>query len=208
MMFVDVRERDKEILSKLKENGVPIQLEQLPVGDYLWSNTVIERKEINDFLSSMSGHLYDQLEDIILNLANGFPKAYLIMHGSLDKIDWRYNGQWSIPAFYGALGSILSDYPNVGFAWVNNENAFASLVSAMYHKSYREKQERFHFQKKAKRNDINTLCATGTFSPKPAKELLKKYTLQEIFNLDIKELTSVEGYGETRAKKFVTMRSK
>ena len=208
-MLIDYRERDSTILEILYSRNIPIELVSLPVGDYLWNTNVIERKEIKDFLAStINGHVYDQLEDIIHNLSKGFPRAFLVLHGDISDINWKYTCGITMPVFFTMIGEVISSYPNVNFVWLDSENSFANFLSGLYFKSFQEKKEVLSLKKRSKRLDIDTLCATKAFSPKTAKEALKKYSLQEIFTMDIKELIKIDGYGKQRANKFVAMREK
>ena len=208
-MLIDYRERDTTILEILYSRNIPIELVNLPVGDYLWTTNVIERKEIKDFLSSnISGHLQNQMEDIIHNLSEGFPRAMLVLHGSIDDINWQYTAGITMPVFFTKIGEIISNYQNVNFIWLNDEISFANFLSGLYFKSFQEKKEVLSLKKRDKRLDVNTLCSTGAFSPKTAKEALKKHSLQEIFNMNTKELIKIDGYGKQRANKFVAMREK
>ena len=208
-MLIDYRERDTTILEILYSRNIPIELCNLPVGDYLWNTNVIERKEIKDFLSSnISGHLQDQMEDIIYNLSEGFPRAMLILHGSIEDINWQYTAGITMPVFFTKIGEVISNYPNVNFIWLNDEISFVNFLSGLYFKSFQEKKEVLSLKKRDKRNDVNTLCATRCFDSKIAKKLLKTNTLQEIFNMDTKELIKIDGYGKQRANKFVAMREK
>lgn len=208
-MLIDYRERDSTILEILYSRNIPIELVSLPVGDFLWNTNVIERKEIKDFLSStISGHMYDQLEDIIHNLSKGFPRAFLVLHGDISDINWKYTCGITMPVFFTMIGEVISSYPNVNFVWLDSESSFANFLSGLYFKSFQEKKEVLSLKKRDKRNDINTLCATRCFDPKIAKKLLKTNTLREIFNMDTNELIKIDGYGKQRANKFVAMRQK
>ena len=208
-MLIDYRERDSTILEILYSRNIPIELVSLPVGDFLWNTNVIERKEIKDFLASMiNGHMFDQLEDIIHNLSNGFPRAFLVLHGDISDINWKYTCGITMSVFFTMIGEVISSYQNVNFVWLDSEISFANFLSGLYFKSFQKKKEVLSLKKRSKRLDIDTLCATRAFSPKIAKEALKKHSLQEIFNMDTKELIKIDGYGKQRANKFVAMREK
>lgn len=209
MLMVDYREKDSTILEILYSRNIPIEIVSLPVGDFLWNTNVIERKEIKDFLSStINGHMYDQLEDIIHNLSNGFPRAFLVLHGDISDINWKYTCGVTMPVFFTMIGEVISSYQNVNFVWLDSENSFANFLSGLYFKSFQPKKEILSLKKRSKRLDIDTLCATRAFSPKTAKEALKEHSLQEIFNMDTKELIKIDGYGKQRANKFIAMRQK
>lgn len=83
-LFVDSREKRSTVATQLTRLGYTIQTKILPVGDYwLPGKFVIERKEANDFASSiMSGHLFDQVEF----LASHADQPFIILEGNLDEI--------------------------------------------------------------------------------------------------------------------------
>lgn len=208
-LIVDYRERDSTILEILYSRNIPVELVNLPVADYVFGTTIIERKEIRDFLSShISGHLQEQMEDMIYNLSKDYNRAFLILHGDISDINWKYSCGITIPVFFTIVGEIISNYPNVNFVWLDSEISFSNFISGLYFKSFQEKREVLSLKKRDKRHDVNTLCATRAFSPKTAKEALKKHCLQEIFNMDVKDLIKIDGYGKQRAKKFIAFREK
>ena len=108
-MLIDYRERDSTILEILYSRNIPIELVNLPVGDYVFGTTIIERKEIKDFLASMiNNHMESQLEDMVFNLSKDFNKAFLILHGSIEDINWKYVGNITMPTFFSMIGKIIS----------------------------------------------------------------------------------------------------
>lgn len=102
MLRIDHRE-DKA----LREHDWPfrVEVEQLPVGDYLVGHSiVIERKEINDFASSMDQRLWEQAHDIEEALAsedNSIKTAIVMIHGSPGNL--RRPTPRRIDAIYGAI---------------------------------------------------------------------------------------------------------
>jgi Fanconi anemia group M protein len=52
-IHIDYREKNSLVPSELIRLGLEIEFKELKVGDYLINNTIIERKTIQDFLSSM-----------------------------------------------------------------------------------------------------------------------------------------------------------
>jgi len=208
-MFIDSREKNQKIIDILNENGVLTEIKELPVADYVWNDIAIERKEINDFVASIStNHLFDQLEDIIYNLSINEARGVLAMYGNLNDLEWRYLKFFSIPIFYKHVGEILSHYPKVDFFWLENEEAFATFLSAFYHQSYTRKKPHLNFIKKTKRDDVNCLIASKHFSVAQAKRILKEYSLRQIFNLDLKDMVKIKGFGKIGVNKFIKFRGK
>lgn len=84
ILFVDSREKRSTIAARLTRLGFSVQTKKLPVGDYfLPGKFIIERKEANDFVSSiMNGHLFNQAEF----LASHADQPFIILEGNLDEI--------------------------------------------------------------------------------------------------------------------------
>ena len=208
-MLVDSNEKNSIITDILNDNGIQTEIKQLQVGDYSWNDIVVERKEINDFISSVyNNHLYDQLEDIIYNLNEGASRGFLIMHGNVNDIKWKYLEYLNITGFYRHLGDVITHNPKVSFCWVNDEYEFATLLTALYHQSFVNKKEHFPFVKKTKRNDVNVLIATKHFSVAQAKRILKDHSLRQIFNMDLEEMIKIKGFGKVGVGKFIKFRGK
>ena len=84
-MVVDSNERGplcESVLRKAEKQGIIVIRKPLVVGDYLLGNACVEAKSINDlFLSSHSGHLWRQLENMDMN----YERFFLVVHGGIDK---------------------------------------------------------------------------------------------------------------------------
>ena len=84
-MIVDSNERGvlcDSVLRKAEKAGLSVIRKPLVVGDYLLGEACVEAKSINDlFLSSHSGHLWRQLENMDIN----YQRFFLVIHGGLDK---------------------------------------------------------------------------------------------------------------------------
>ena len=83
-LFVDSREKRSTIAVRLSRLGFSVRSKKLPVGDYLLPGKfVIERKEANDFVTSiMNGHLFNQAE----LLASHADRPFIVLEGNLDEI--------------------------------------------------------------------------------------------------------------------------
>lgn len=84
-MVVDSNERGtlcESVLRKAEKAGLSVIRKPLVVGDYLLGEACVEAKSINDlFLSSHSGHLWRQLENMDIN----YQRFFLVIHGGIDK---------------------------------------------------------------------------------------------------------------------------
>ena len=64
-IIIDYREKNSLVAPHLIKLGLEIEFKELKVGDYIVQNVIIERKTINDFLSSMLNHrLLNQIEEL------------------------------------------------------------------------------------------------------------------------------------------------
>ena len=101
-IIVDQRERNTELLDTLKEIGFNIDINLIPVGDYIVSDRVcIERKTVSDFESSIiSGRLFDQLE----RLKETYELPLIILEG--DQKDFRLGNN----VINGTIASVYVDY--------------------------------------------------------------------------------------------------
>jgi hypothetical protein len=78
----------------------------------------------------------------------------------------------------------------------------------MYFKIYQPNQPVHTYVRRTKNPCFDVLRATKIFSIKQSRELLKHYSLQEIFNLPDKDLKDMKYVGSASAKKFIILRKK
>jgi ERCC4-type nuclease len=106
----------RDIVNMLRLSGVHVDVQKLPVCDYVVSDRVgIERKDANDFLSSVKdGRLFSQAKV----MADVYEKPVLILEGHVSKALKR--SAMKPAAVFGALSSIALDY---GFSIIPTEDA-------------------------------------------------------------------------------------
>ena len=64
-ILIDYREKNSLVASELINLNLNIELKELKVGDYIVKGTAIERKTVNDFISSIKNkRLVNQLEEL------------------------------------------------------------------------------------------------------------------------------------------------
>ena len=64
-IIIDYREKNSLVASYLIKENFNIEFKELKIGDYIVKDTIIERKTIPDFISSIiNGRLLKQLEDL------------------------------------------------------------------------------------------------------------------------------------------------
>jgi ERCC4-type nuclease len=100
-IIIDTREKNSLVPVYLIKEKIPYQKEKLEIGDYLISVLIIERKTLNDFLSSFySKRLMNQL----INLTK-YPRKILILEGNINDLD-----QDKIKKIKGLILSISVSY--------------------------------------------------------------------------------------------------
>jgi ERCC4-type nuclease len=111
----------RDIVNILRLSGVHINVQKLPVCDYVISDRVgVERKNSSDFLGSMKdGRLFAQAKD--MKECYEFP--VLILEGQLSKAFHR--SSMKPAAVYGALSSLALDY---GFSIIPTEDPESSAL--------------------------------------------------------------------------------
>lgn len=204
MIIVDNREKRSIIPQKLQELGVQIQYDSLPIGDYLVNNICIERKEINDYVGSLtSGHLHTQLYQMSTN----FEVSYLVVEGIISealmyrKIKRR--------AYISSLaGASLKRSPHGKQGIVQIINLETAYDTVLFLKSLEEKLEENEPRLPKMRRvrwttgDELVYLVSSIFGvgETRAKNILKYFgTVRNFVNASVDELVKVEGIGRKTA---------
>src|SRR3989344_7203649 len=88
-IIADNHEKNSLVISELISSGVEVEFKHLLVADFLVQNTVIERKTISDFISSMiSKRLSRQLEEL-----QQYSNKLLIIEGIEDRELYNNNNE-------------------------------------------------------------------------------------------------------------------
>ena len=182
MILVDSREKNSLVLSELYEKKHEIKIEILPVGDYIIGNIAIERKTLNDFISSMlSKRLIEQLQNL-----KQFPKQLLMLEGEEKRINIHPN------AIRGMLLSISLDY-GIPVIFSKNESETAEFLMLLDKKQNKPPSE-ISLVAKRKSNTIKEqqqiiLENFPGIGPSTAKKLLENFkSLKKIFSTSEKKL--------------------
>lgn len=186
-IIADIHEKESMIIPELCELGLEVEIKSLNLGDYIIKDTIIERKTISDFISSMlSKRIIPQLESM-----KEYRRNLLIIEG-IDE-DYLYNDDCKKGvhpnAIRGFLLSILLEF-QIPIIFTHNYKDTAKFLSVLAKK---EKKDPSLNPKKKSSNKKETLQyileGFPGIGPKTAKKLLKKYkTIKQIINADIEEL--------------------
>ncbi|MGB6462889.1 MAG: ERCC4 domain-containing protein [Nitrosotalea sp.] len=199
-MVIDEREKKSGIPNLLKEIGVKVEMKNLPIGDYIVaSETVIERKSVHDFISSVfDGRLFDQCN----RLKEHFEHPAIIIEGDIDEINQIAENPL---VFYGAVSSVALDFKIPVLPTPNASNT-AKLLVAM---CARQGKTKGPFLKKIRKSgniqhqQLSVLCSLPGVGEKLASRMLEKFgSPSNSFSASIAELSKIEGMGESRAQKI------
>ncbi|MBM3246956.1 hypothetical protein FJZ17_00220 [Candidatus Pacearchaeota archaeon] len=180
-IIVDIHEKNSLVLANLQQSEADIEIKSLKVGDYIISNTLIERKTTSDFVSSMiSKRLIIQLREM-----QPYKNKILILEGEISE-----NINFNINAIRGMILSISLDF-NIPIIQTKNSEDTAKFLLVLAKKQNQEKELSLHSRKGlTKKQQIQYILESFQgIGPATAKKLLKKYkNLKNIFNLAQEEL--------------------
>jgi ERCC4-type nuclease len=192
-IIIDYREKNCLVASELKSMGFEIEFKELKVADYLVKDVAIERKTVNDFISSMiNRRLLNQLEEI-----QQYPNRLLIIEG-IDEQDL-YSDSEKLSGMHpnsirGFLLSILLKY-KVPIIYTKNYKDTAKFISVLSKK--KEKEMPLNVTKKTLNKKERLQFILESFpgiGPKNARKLLEKFkTLRGVINASEEELKEVIG---------------
>jgi len=216
-LTIDVHE-PTSIKIALKNLGIPIEVKSLEIGDYLFSNYIIERKTVSDLLNSIyKGRLYKQLYSL-MKLEDYKPALFVI--GEIPpKIIWkrigkrRYQETLSIEEQKKKERVIISNLSlvytsfNIPVYFANNNNQFILYLSNMYYRCNKNIKS-LKPVKKIKRYSIeeiksDMLSQIPLLGRKRADFLANKFSIKKLASMSIEELSKIPNLGDKISKKII-----
>ena len=213
-VYIDSREqsRIKPAMVYYKEQGLNVEVKELEIGDYLFSNgedsVCFEFKTIQDFVTSIvDGRVFNEA----LNQAENYNHHFVVIQGTESErakalsISKNYRPV-SIFQYHGAIAS-LNRYTTVIESYTSylNEAFYRMLVQAR--KCLSDKPIVRKFPRKDKNPALNWLiyCNYGVSIKKGQLivDELNLKTLSDLQQLTIGDLTSIKGIGESIATKII-----
>ena len=191
-IIIDIREKQSLVASELVHLGCEIEFKQLPIGDYVVKNAIIERKTISDFLSSMIN------KRLIRQLQNMQPlnKKLLIIEGINEHELYHEESPINENAVRGLLLSIVLNY-QIPIIFTKDYEDTAKFLLVLAKKP--EKENEIGLNDKPKPRNVKEqlqyiIEGFPGIGPKTARKLLKEFkTIKNIINTDIKELQKLIG---------------
>lgn len=187
-IIIDNRERNSKIPSILEKRGFDIRYEQLEVGDYLVGETIIERKTVQDFHSSIiNKRLIQQTSEILQH-----PKSFLIIEGILDTDI--YSGPLHENAIRGFILSLVTErrLPIIYSYSAKDTAKYLELLANKKIKNSSLRPNKISFTNNERLQFI--LEGFPGIGPINARKLLEKFgSINNIFKATEMELTEIIG---------------
>lgn len=192
-VIMDYREKNSMVYSQLIGLGIEVEVKELKVADYIVNDVAIERKTVQDFISSMlNKRLTNQLQGL-----QQYKNRILIIEG-IEEHELYSNG---VPdtgihpnAIRGFLLSIILSYKTPIIFTKDSEDTarFISVLSKRQKKELSLNVSKKNLNKRERMQFI--LEGFPGIGPKTAKKLLSHFkTLRELFNASIEELRELIG---------------
>jgi len=202
-IIVDYREKNSLVISELISLGIEIEFRELKVADYIVKDVAIERKTINDFVSSMiNKRLFNQIQEL-----QQYKNRLLLVEG-IDEQELYSDDELGVNgnAIRGFLLSILLKY-NIPIIFTKNYEDSAKFISVLSKKQTKEMalkaKKRILNKKEQLQFIIESFPGIG---PVTAQKLLKKFkTIQNIINASEEELKETIGKKAEVINKLVNM---
>lgn len=177
-IIIDDREKNSLIPSLLISKNLNISFKRLEIGDYIINDLIIERKTMDDFISSM---ISSRLKEQIKNLKSQ-EKTLLILEGENHKHKISSN------SIKGTIASIILK-DKVGIITTKNEEETANFLKLMAKKKKleEEKEENIIRPKKKIKNleEKKSFFLQGLpgIGNKKSKEIIQKFlNISEFLN--------------------------
>ncbi len=181
LILIDHREKNSLVPSELSKLKFEIQFQQLPLGDYIINNTIIERKTFSDLQSSIiNKRVFEQLKD--LQKTN----SLLIIEGESDLFIHEN-------ALRGFLLSLSLNY-KIPLIFSKNEKDTASYISLLAKKPINKEISLRQSRSQMSLEETKQFILEGFpgIGPSTAKKLLKEFkSLSNIFNASEDDLERV-----------------
>ena len=190
-ILLDTRENDNKFITFLadesKRSGYDIKMTTLPFGDIQCGNIIIERKEINDFYSSVtSDRMWTQIAHM---KANNEYSSIIIVSGRLEEI--HDVDKTKINVVVGAMKKITAS--GIPLVWVLTDKELVAKTLDFF--SYAVSNEDFVPIKRVEKNKKDSLfMALPGVGKKAAKKLIKEFdNIETLVHASKKEIQDVVG---------------
>lgn len=180
-----------------KYEGFKVIVERIPVGDYVCGELCAERKELDDFVASITdGRIFDQMKKMHEN----YKHNYILITGNPRKIDFtRMKGIYTVLADAEHRFGIHSRF------------CFSEEMLLYYFLSLAEKLSKplpvdwsFRYRNVKKKdydNRVNMLCGLPNFAKEQSTIAVNTFlSIHDMCHASVKDLMNMKGFGKVRAQ--------
>jgi Fanconi anemia group M protein len=200
-IYVDIHEPKSNITS-LKRRKCKVEEKYLEVGDYVIGDIVIERKEGNDFISSVKDNrLWNQAG----NLKQAKFPIICVIENNMWKTMYFSRSRYAHKMYFGAIAKLTTKYgiPVITFSDEDDYLRFLERIDKQQSKD-KEGVRPAPLMRKATRPSVrleNSLCGAEGVSVKTSQDILKQFgTLKKVANANVEKLQNIEGIGPKTAQ--------
>lgn len=198
-IFVDARE-PKNVINAGKKHFSEVVVKQLPVGDVVYEDLCIERKEISDFVGSVAnGRVFQQARNMVKN----YRRNWIIIVGSQKSAAFNRYVRFSVGNYLAAVASLEQ---LVSVIHVDNPTQFWKQCKFLFEKSTDGKDRMNQRVKRIERGTgdvyVDQLAQVPKIGPKKAQAIIDTFEMQNLYplyHMSVKELMQVRGIGEKQA---------
>jgi ERCC4-type nuclease len=190
-IIADIHEKNSLIFSELANKNISLEILSLKIGDFLIGDTIIERKTIQDFISSMlNKRLVEQLKQM-----QKYKNKILIIEGNLKNLyPNKQESRLNPNAIRGFILAIITYY-NTSIIFTQDSQDTAEYLITLAKQSIKPKTEismHSRIPKTIKEQKQYILEAFPNIGPIKAKKLLEKFSnLSSIFNASEENLKDI-----------------
>jgi DNA excision repair protein ERCC-4 len=190
-IIVDYREKNSLVSSHLIKQGFEVEFKELKIGDYIVKDTVIERKTVSDFISSMINHrLINQIEEL-----KQYENKLLIIEGISEKELYSEEESGINPnAVRGFLINILLVH-KIPIIFSKNSEDTAKFINVLSKRKDREINLNAKKKTLSKKEQLQFIIESFPgVGPKKARKLLEKFgSIQNIILASTEDLKDILG---------------
>lgn len=191
----------KNIINSANKHFNNVVVKQLPVGDVVFQDLCVERKEISDFVGSVqNGRIFQQASNMALN----YRKNWIIVVGTQAQAAFNKFVRFSVDQFLAAVASLEQI---VSVVTVENNTQFWKMTKKLFEKSTDGKnriiEKPLRIEKGTGDVFIDQLASIPKIGPKKAETIIETFELVDLhplYHMTVEDLMSVRGIGEKQAK--------
>lgn len=190
-IIADIHEKNSLVLAELKSNkNIDLQIKSLKIADYLIGETAIERKTVQDFISSMiNKRLIEQLKQL-----QKYKQNLIIVEGIDEQELYSKETKLNPNAIRGFILSISLNHNIPIIMTQNYEDTAQYLITLAKQQLKKPIQPSFHSRipKTIKEQKQYILESFPNIGPITAKKLLEKFkTIKNTINAEEEELKKI-----------------